>query len=135
MSIQYLLDTNTVSYILKGKFPRIRERLLKVPLSLMAVSAVTEAESRFGVARLPQASKIGLAVEEFLVRVPALPWDSAAAAKYGQLRAALEREGSPMGNMDLMIAAHALATGMTLVTSDRVFRRVEGLKIEDWTKA
>jgi tRNA(fMet)-specific endonuclease VapC len=103
-------------------------------MSEVGISVVTEAELRFGVARLPLAAKLGIAVEEFLLRVEILPWDSQAAHHYARLRAALEEHGEPMGNLDLMIAAHALAAEAVLVTSDRVFRRVKGLRIEDWTK-
>ena len=135
MPVRYLLDTNTASYIIKGNIPRVRERLLKVPMSEVGISVVTEAELRFGVARLPQAAKLGVAVEEFLLRVEVLSWDSDCAQRYAEIRARLEREGDPMGNLDLMIAAHALAAEATLVTNDRVFRRVKGLRQEDWTKA
>jgi tRNA(fMet)-specific endonuclease VapC len=134
MPVRYLLDTNTASYVIKGNFPHVRQRLLKVPMSDVGVSVITEAELRFGVARLPQAAKLGIAVEEFLLRVEILPWDSQAAQHYARLRATLEERGEPMGNLDMMIAAHALAAEAVLVTSDRVFRHVKGLKVEDWTK-
>jgi tRNA(fMet)-specific endonuclease VapC len=134
MAVRYLLDTNTVSYIIKGNFPRVRERLLKVPMSKVGISVVTEAELRFGVARLAQAAKLGVVVEEFLLRVEVLNWDSSAARHYGSLRAALEANGEPMGNLDLMIAAQTLAVGAILVSNDRAFRRVKALRIEDWTK-
>jgi len=134
MAVHYLLDTNTCSYIIKGNRPHVRERLLKVPMAEVGISVVTEAELRFGVARLPHARKLSIAVEEFLLRVEILPWDSDAAKHYTRVRAVLEREGEPMGNLDLMIAAKALAAEAVLVTSDRVFRRVRGLKIEDWCK-
>ena len=104
-------------------------------MSEIGISVVTEAELRFGVARLPQAAKLGIAVEEFLLRVEVLPWGSEAAQHYARIRALLEREGEPMGNLDLLIAAQALAMDVILVTNDRVFRRVKGLRIEDWTKA
>ena len=100
----------------------------------VGISVITEAELRFGVARLPRAAKLGLIVEEFLKRLEAVAWDSSAAQYYARLRAALEANGEPMGNMDLMIAAQALAMDATLVTHDRVFRKVKGLKIEDWSK-
>jgi len=132
--VRYLLDTNTCSYIIKGNRPYVRERLLKVPMAGVGISVMTEAELRFGVARLPDAKKLGMAVEEFLLRVEVLPWDSEAAQHYARLRAALEREGEPMGNLDMMIAAQALAAGAVLVTSDRVFRRVKGLKTADWAR-
>jgi tRNA(fMet)-specific endonuclease VapC len=134
MAVRYLLDTNTVSYIIKGVFPHVRERLLKVPISEVGISVVTEAELRFGVARLPQATKLAIVIEEFLLRIEVLPWDSPAARHYARLRAALEEHGEPMGNLDLMIAAEALAIGAILVSNDRVFRRVKGLKVEDWTR-
>ena len=135
MPVRYLLDTNTVSYVIKGNFPQVRERLLKVPIHEVGISVITEAELRFGVARLPQAAKLGIVVEEFLRRVEILVWDSAAALVYARLRATLEEHGEPMGNLDLMIAAQALAAGATLVSNDRVFRRVKGLRIEDWTRS
>jgi tRNA(fMet)-specific endonuclease VapC len=131
--IRYLLDTNTASYVIKGHIPRVRERLLKVPMAQVSISAVTEGELRFGVARRPEATQLKTAVEEFLLRVEVLPWDSQAARRYAHLRAALERAGEPIGNLDMMIAAQALAAQAVLVTSDRVFRRVKGLRIEDWS--
>src|SRR5438094_6414581 len=105
MAVQYLLDTNTVSYIIKGNIPRVRERLLKVPISEVGISVVTEAELLFGVARRPEASNLKLAVEEFLLRVEVLHWTSEAAEHYADIRAALERKGVPMGNLDMMIVA------------------------------
>jgi tRNA(fMet)-specific endonuclease VapC len=135
MPTRYLLDTNMASYVIKGNIPRVRQRLVRVPMAEVAISAVTEAELRFGVARRPEAARLEIAVEEFLLRIDSLPWDSAAARNYAQVRAALEREGKPMGNLDMMIAAHALAVQAVLVTSDRVFRRVRNLRIQDWSKA
>jgi tRNA(fMet)-specific endonuclease VapC len=134
MPVQFLLDTNIASYVIKGNVPRVRERLLKIPVSEVGISVVTEAELRFGVARVPQAARLALAIEEFLLRVEVLPWNSAAARHYADLRAALEQHGEPMGNLDLMIAAQALAVGVILVSNDRVFRRVKGLTVEDWSK-
>ena len=133
MSRQYMLDTNTASYIIKGNIPSVRRRLLKVPIEQVFISTVTEGELRYGVAQHPEAMKLQQIVEEFLVRVTILVWDSEAARQYGRLRAGLEREGRPMGNLDTMIGAHALAAGSVLVTNDRAFSRIEKLKIEDWT--
>jgi tRNA(fMet)-specific endonuclease VapC len=132
MRIRYLLDTNSASYVIKGNFPRVRERLVKVPMAAVGISAVTEAELRYGVAKHREATRLSVIVQEFLLRVETLPWDSAAAEQYGNLRAALERTGQPLGNLDLMIAAHALALKTTLITHDHSFRRVKGLKIQDW---
>ena len=133
MPAHFLLDTNTASYIIKGNVPNVREHLLKVPMAEVAISVVTEAELRFGAARKPEAKQLGIAVEEFLLRVESLPWDSEAAKHCANLRARLETEGEPMGNLDMMIAAQALAKQLVLVTHDQVFRRVKRLRIEDWT--
>jgi len=103
----YLLDTNIASYVIKGNIPKVRQRLLKVPIAEVSISVVTEAELRFGVVRKPDAVSLKIAVEEFLLRVDVLPWDSEAAKHYAQVRYALECSGDPMGNLDLMIAAHA----------------------------
>jgi len=134
MAVRYLLDTNTASYVIKGNFPRVRARLLRVPMAEVGISVVTEAELRFGVARRPEATSLKRVVEEFLLRVEILPWNSEAARHYARIRARLEKDGEPMGNLDLMIAAHAVAAEAALITHDHVFRRVKGLKVEDWSK-
>jgi tRNA(fMet)-specific endonuclease VapC len=134
MSVRYLLDTNMASYVIKGSVPRVRERLVRLPMAEVGISVITEAELRFGVARRPEAARLKLAVDEFLLRVEILPWDSQAARQYAALRTVLEDSGTPMGNMDMMIASQALAAGAILVTHDRVFHRVKHLKTEDWTK-
>ena len=85
--------------------------------------------------RWPEAANLQTVVREFLIRLTILPWDSEATREYGLLRATLEREGQPMGNLDTMIAAQALAEGLVLVTNDHAFRRIRKLRIEDWTKA
>jgi len=130
----FLLDTNTASFVIKGNIARVRQQLVRVPVSRIAISAVTEAELLFGIARRPEAVRLAVLVEEFLARVEVLPWDRNAARAYASLRAVLEREGTSIGNLDLMIAAHALATDSILVSSDRAFRRIRQLKLEDWTK-
>lgn len=134
MASRYLLDTNTASYIIKGNNPLVDRRLAKAPMAQLAISAVTEGELRFGAARLPQAKRLHDLIEAFLLRVEALPWDSDAARHYGELRATVEGQGRPMGNLDLTIGAHALALGAILVTNDHAFKWIKGLKTEDWTK-
>ena len=134
MANQYLLDTNTASYIIKGNVPAIWKKLARIPMAQILVSTVTEAELRYGVARKPGATKLQQLVEEFLLRVTIPPWDSEAAREYGSLRAEFERLGQPFGNFDMMIAAHAIALGAVLVSSDHVFTRIQKkLKVEDWT--
>jgi tRNA(fMet)-specific endonuclease VapC len=134
MAVRYLLDTNIASCIIKGNSPAVDRRLVKVAMAQLAVSAVTEGELRFGAARLPHATRLHKMIEDFFLRVAVLPWDSGAAQQYGGLRAALEREGQPMGNLDAMIAAHALALDAVLVSNDHAFARIKRLKLVDWTK-
>jgi tRNA(fMet)-specific endonuclease VapC len=134
MAIRYLLDTNTASFIIKGNHPNVESRLVRVPLAQLAISVVTEGELRSGAARLPGAKLLHALVEAFFLRVSILPWDSDAAAHYGQLRARLEGKGQPMGSLDTMIGAHALSLGSILVSNDRDFTRIDGLSVEDWTE-
>lgn len=100
----------------------------------LRLSAITEGELLFGLAKRPEAKRLHRAVDEFLQRVDVLPWDSAVAARYGVLRAETSRKGKTLGSLDLLIAAHALAAGSVLVTNDQAFRMVDGLPIEDWTQ-
>ena len=131
----YMLDTNTASYIIKGKPAVIRDRLRKVPMANVCVSTITEAELLRGVAKKPDAKHLPIAVKEFLLRVEIIPWDSDAADAYAQLRTACENEGRPLGNMDMLIAAHSVAAGAVLVTNDKAFYNVEHhLMLEDWSK-
>ncbi len=134
MEERYLLDTNIASHLIKGTSAAVDRHAEKVPVSQLAISTITEGELRFGAARLPQATRLHSLIEDFFLRVAILPWDSEAAQHYGHLRASLERDGRPMGNLDTMIAAHAIALGATLVTNDRAFARIKKLKVEDWTK-
>jgi len=131
----YMLDTNTASYIIKGEPAVIRERLRNVPMANVCVSAITEAELLRGVAKKPEAKHLPVAVKEFLLRVEILPWDSDAAEAYAQLRTACENEGKPLGNMDMLIAAHSVAVGAVLITNDKAFYNVEHhLMLDDWSK-
>src|SRR6185437_2854202 len=129
MAARYLLDTNTASYAIKGNVPSVRQRLQKCAPSEVAISVITEAELRFGVLRLSGAKRLAFVVEEFLRFIDIRAWDSEAAESYARLRASIERAGRPMGNLDLMIAAHSLALGTTLVSSDHVFGRLKDLKL------
>ena len=132
--IKYLLDTNVASYVIKGVFPTIRKHLARVPIEQLGISVITEAELRYGLARRPEATRLKMLVDEFLLRVTILTWDSRTAQTYADLRATLEHARQPMDNLDLMIASHALSIPATLVTNDQVFSRIKGLKIVNWAK-
>jgi tRNA(fMet)-specific endonuclease VapC len=133
MPISYLLDTNTVSYLAKDSVPSVTRQFRRLQVSSIAISTVSEAELLYGLARKPDAHRIASAVHRLLSGIIILPWHSGAAEVYSHLRAALEREGKTMGDMDMMIAAHAIAEDAILVTNDAAFRRIEHLKVEDWT--
>lgn len=133
MASLYMLDTNTVSHLIKRQ-PQAIARLLGVPMHSVCISAITAGELAFGLAKRPQAGALRQAVNEFLRRVEVLPWDEAVAQTYGMLRAELYKKGMPLAALDLQIAAHAMHLKATLVSNDRVFAYVGGLAVEDWVK-
>ena len=129
---RYLLDTNTVSHFVKGH-PVVDRHVVQVPIEAIAVSSITAGELLYGLARRPRDSRLNRTVREFLSRIEVLPWGFGAAERYGSERAALQRAGKTLDGLDLLIAVHALTMGAILVTSDRAFRWVAGLHVEDWT--
>jgi len=129
-----MLDTNTVSHLIRGA-PAVIEHVIAAPMDLLCLSAITEGELRFGLAKRPDAKGLRRAVEELLKRVDVAPWDGAAAARYGILRATMERKGLSLGPMDLLIASHALSLDAVLVTSDQAFGMTPDLELADWTVA
>ena len=128
---RYLLDTNTVSHVLKAH-PVVCRRMTAVPMASLCVSAITEGELRFGLARRPAATRLHQLVEEFLRRVDVLPWNRATAARYGTTRATLRASGQMLAPLDLLIAAHAQSIDAVLVSNDQAFGKVDGLAWEDW---
>ena len=128
----YMLDTNTVSHLIK-EHPAVVERVVAAPMSSLCISAITKGELLFGLAKRPDARRLHLVVLEFLRRVDVLPWDSAIAERYGSVRADMERQGKTLAPLDLLIATHALSVGAVLVTNDRAFGQVAKLHVEDWT--
>lgn len=128
---RYMLDTNTVGILLR-EHPSVSRRVMHEPMATLCISAVTEGEMLFGVAKRPEAKRLQRAVAEFLLRVEALPWNSVAAECYGTMRADMERRGKIMAPLDLLIASHALSLGLVLVTNDASFAQMQGLDVEDW---
>jgi tRNA(fMet)-specific endonuclease VapC len=128
MTLIYLLDTNTFSYIASGRSSAARMRLASLRSGEVAcISAITEAEVRYGLARRPLAHALRSAVEGLLFKLRILPWGSKEAAAYGALRAKLEAAGTVLSELDLQIAAQAIAVGAVLVTNDKAFSRVKDL--------
>lgn len=135
MSTRYLLDTNIVSVALRGRAPSVVERLQETERESVAISVVTAMELRFGIAKNP-VTRVRRIVEEFLEVIPVLTVDRAVERVYGEMRAALEKRGHPMGALDTIIAAHAVALNAVLVTNNtKEFRRVRELSCEDWTRS
>ena len=125
-----MLDTNAVSAVAKG-----RADVLVAMFDEHAfwISAITEAELRFGLVRRPVNAGLRRIVEAFLRTVGIRAWTSECAEHYARMRAELEANGKPLAPMDLMIAAHARAEACTLVTADRAFAQVPGLRVLDWS--
>jgi predicted nucleic acid-binding protein len=132
--MRYVLDTNIVSYYLRRSSAALEERLnAELRQYAVAISAITRAELRFGQkALLPQDRRCAL-IDAFLLRLPTIEWGIAATDQYGVLRHHLKQQGTPIGDMDTQIAAHALAENLILVTHNtRHFERVPALQLEDW---
>ena len=130
--MRYMLDTHAVSHLIK-KHSAMLARVTAVPMASLCISSITEGELLFGLAKRPAARQLQIVVQEFLKRVAVLPWDSTVAAHYGRLRAELETKGKPLAPLDMLIGAHAESVGAVLVTSDKAFRQLSALQIEDWT--
>ncbi len=131
-SPMYVLDTNVVSLLIKGN-EKIRQKVNSIPMNQLHVSSITEAELRRGVAKKPEAKKLARLVNELLIRVELLPWDSDAAMAYAVLRTESEKLGTSLSTMDMLIASHACATEATLVTSGKAFFKLKDfINIQDW---
>jgi tRNA(fMet)-specific endonuclease VapC len=131
--MKYLLDTNTCIRYLNGRVPKIREKLRRVPTVDIAVCSVVKAELYTGAAKSQTIEQSIAKQQRFLRLFQSLPFDDVAAVVYGQVRATLEKRGTPIGPNDLMIAAIALANNLILVTHNTdEFGRIDGLQLEDW---
>jgi tRNA(fMet)-specific endonuclease VapC len=128
----FMLDTDAVSFALRG-IGQVASRLAHQKRTSLCLSAITVAELRFG-ADKRRSRRIHRAIDAFLTGVDVFSFDMAAAAKFGTVAAVLAGSGVPIGQMDTLIAAHALSVGATLVTNnEKHFSRVPGLKVENWT--
>ena len=133
MTVRYLLDTNICIYIRREQPPAVLTRFRRMHPGDAAISVVTWGELLFGAERSTQRERALGALQDFVSQVPVLPMPADAGAEYGAIRADLAARGTPIGNNDLWIAAHARSEGLTLVTNnEREFRRVKGLRVQNW---
>lgn len=131
--MQWMLDTNICIYVIKQKPPQVLEHFRRTQISEIGISSITLSEMMYGAAKSARPDQNKLALSQFVAPLEICPYDDAAAQYYGELRTYLERKGTPIGAMDMLIAAHALSLGCVLVTNnEKEFMRVPGLRIENW---
>ena len=132
--MKYMLDTNICIYAIKKKPAELFIKLQQCDPEDICISSVTYAELMHGVEKSSAPEKNRLALTLLLANIDILDFGSLAAEEYGKIRSDLEKQGTPIGPLDTMIAGHARSCGCTVVTNNtREFCRVAGLKVEDWT--
>ncbi len=131
----YMLDTNICIYAIKHKPEKVFQKLQEVDPIDVCISSVTYAELVYGVEKSLAIEKNRLALSLLLANIDILNFDTFAADCYGKIRADLEKKGTPIGPLDMMIAGHAKSLGLTIVTNNvKEFARVDNLKIENWAE-
>jgi tRNA(fMet)-specific endonuclease VapC len=133
--MKYMLDTDTCIYLIKEKPVAAIRRLRRTDPRDACISSITLSELEYGVSKSSQPDRNKMALAGFLAPLQVAPYDDMAARKYGAIRAFLEKRGTPIGSLDMLIAAHALALGCALVTNnEREFSRVPELRVVNWAK-
>ena len=133
MTARYLLDTNICIYIAREKPPEVAAKFAQLHPGEAGISVVTWGELRFGAEKSRRRQEVLAMLDEFASLVPVMPMPRNAGDRYAEIRASLESAGTPIGNNDLWIAAHAIAADLELITNNgREFRRVAGLRLDNW---
>lgn len=133
MDLTYLLDTNICIYIARHRPPEVAQRFASLEVGQVGMSVVTYGELHSGAMKSQQREQALAKLTQLLEFIPVMPMSEAVGIRYGEIRSYLELAGTPIGNNDLWIAAHAVDLGITLVTNNlREFERVPGLKVENW---
>lgn len=133
--MKFLLDTNICIYIIKRKPPDVIKRFSQFKISQIGISSVTLSELLYGVSKSSKPERNQIALTQFIAPLEVLPYGDEAAHCYGPLRTHLEKRGTPIGALDMLIAAHALSINCTLVTNnEKEFSRIPNLKIMNWAK-
>jgi tRNA(fMet)-specific endonuclease VapC len=129
----FMLDTNICSYILKKHPSSVKERFDEAGSNNLAISTIVLAELYYGAARHAKAVMIRMEIDDFTSRLVVMPWDRQGADHYGMIRTILEKQGTPVGAMDMMIAAHARSCNATLVSNNtKHFELIPGLLLTNW---
>jgi tRNA(fMet)-specific endonuclease VapC len=132
--MKYMLDTNICIYLIRQKPEKVLRRFKDHSIGDIGISSITFAELRFGVEKSQQIQNNRQALEEFILPLEIADFDEKAAVIYGTVRAALEKAGTPVGSMDMLIGAHALSLDLTLVTNNvREFKQIKNLNVVDWS--
>ena len=133
--MRYMLDTNICIYIIREKPIKVLKKLRTFDLSDIVISAITHSELEYGVAKSSRRKENREALIKFLAPLEIIPYDDKAAVDCGQIRTHLEKKGTVIGAMDMLIGAHACSIPVTLVTNNpREFKRIPGLRVENWAK-
>lgn len=133
---KYILDTNICIYIIKKKPQKVFNRFKQLTPGAVGISSITVAEMQYGIGKSSKPVRNHEALDQFLLPLDILDFYALAAIEYGKIRSALEKQGTPIGSLDMLIAAHAQSVGAILVTNNtKEFRRITGLKIENWAKS
>ncbi len=133
--MKYMLDTNICIYLIKQKPEKVLQHFKAHSVGDIGISSITLAELRFGVEKSQRIEKNRQALDEFVLPLEIANFDEKASESYGKIRSALEKEGKPAGSMDMLIGAHALSLGVTLVTNNTSeFKQIKHLKIADWSR-
>jgi tRNA(fMet)-specific endonuclease VapC len=132
--MKFLLDTNICIFLIKEKSPELMQRFQEHQVGDIGVSTITIAELQYGIAKSQFPQKNQQALSQFLIPLIIADFDELAANKYGEIRKRLEAKGTPIGSLDMLIAAHALASNAAVVTNNtKEFNRVQDLEVVDWT--
>jgi tRNA(fMet)-specific endonuclease VapC len=132
---RFLLDTNICVELLRAGSRKVLSRIRRYEIDEVSISSITLAELQYGAAKSARPAHHEMLLVQFCAPIAILPFDHVAAEAYGPVRADLERAGTPIGPLDTLIASHALAFNLILVTTnEREFQRVEGLRVENWTR-
>jgi tRNA(fMet)-specific endonuclease VapC len=134
--MKYLLDTNVCVDYLTGRFPHVQRRIQSLEPGDLCLSSIVVAELRYGADKSAKVRRNHKLLDVLTDEIPCRDFDIDAAAVYGKVRASLEKRGKPIGPNDMLIASHALSLGLVLVTDNVAeFKRVEGLKLQNWRDA